>query len=52
MWKENAADDFPYKSEKGPSSDELPRQRKGKFRETGPSSYGPFRAHRYHAELN
>ena len=54
--KEEALDDLPWKDERGPSSvrrtlEPFQRQRWGHVWETGWSSYGLFRAYRYHLEL-
>ena len=53
----NLLDDLLWKDERGPSSNRrtlepFPRQRWGKVWETGWSTYGLFRAQRYHLELN
>ena len=49
-------DDLPWKDERGPSSvaqtlEPFQRQHWGHFWETGWSTYGLFRAHRYHLQL-
>ena len=56
-WKEKALDGLPWKDEGGLSSvrrtvELCQRQRWVNFWETGWSTYGLFRAHRYHLELN
>ena len=55
--KEEALDDLPWKDERGPSSvgrtlEPFQRLRWGNFWQTGWSTYGLFKAHRCHLEMN
>ena len=57
VWTEEVLDDLPWKNEWGPSSvrwtlEPFQRRRWGNFWEMGWSTYGLFRAPRYHLELN
>ena len=56
-WKEEALDDLPWKDERGSSSiwrtqEPFQRQCWGNVWEREWSTYGLFRAHRYHIEVN